>query len=62
MSVHKVVVLFSGGVESTCMLYMYLKEDWLVYPVYVKAGYPWESLELERTKALWLYTKKNTKT
>ncbi len=61
MSVHKVVVLFSGGVESTCMLYMYLKKDWLVYPVYVKAGYPWESLELERAKALWLYTKKKYK-
>jgi len=61
VSVHKVVVLFSGGVESTCMLYMYLRKGWLVYPAYVKAGYPWESLELERAKSLWLYTKKKYK-
>ncbi len=61
MSVHKVVVLFSGGVESTCMLYFYLRKSWLVYPVYVKAGYPWETLELEKAKSLWLYTKRKHK-
>ncbi|MFN3265052.1 MAG: 7-cyano-7-deazaguanine synthase [Aquificaceae bacterium] len=58
VNVHRIVVLFSGGVESTCLLYMYLREGWLVYPVYVKAGYPWEALELENGRNLWLYTMK----
>lgn len=58
---HKIVVLFSGGVESTCMLYMYLKKGWLTYPVYVKAGYPWEALEIENARNLWLYTRKRYK-
>ncbi len=58
VNVHKIVVLFSGGVESTCLLYMYLKKGLLVYPIYIKAGYPWEDLELENAKGLWLYTKK----
>ncbi|MDW8032620.1 MAG: 7-cyano-7-deazaguanine synthase [Aquificaceae bacterium] len=53
----KVVVLFSGGVESTCLLYYYLMQGWLTYPLYVKAGYPWERLELEKAKRLWLFVK-----
>lgn len=57
-NIPKVVVLFSGGVESTCLLYMYLQKGWLVYPLYVKSGYPWEGLELENAKRLWQYTKK----
>jgi 7-cyano-7-deazaguanine synthase len=41
----KSVVLFSGGVESTCVLYLKLLEGQVVYPVYVKCGMPWERLE-----------------
>ncbi len=58
VNAHKIALLFSGGVESTCLLYLYLREGWLVYPLYIKAGYPWETLELENAKSLWLYTKK----
>jgi len=61
VNAHKIVLLFSGGVESTCLLYMYLRKGWLVYPVYIKAGYPWEAFELENAKSLWLYTKKKHK-
>ncbi len=59
--VRKVVVLFSGGVESTCLLYLYLKEGWLTYPLYIRSGYPWEVLELENAKDLWRYTKEKFK-
>ncbi|HCO39093.1 MAG TPA: queuosine biosynthesis protein [Aquificaceae bacterium] len=58
---HKIVVLFSGGVESTCLLYLYLKKGWLVYPVYMRAGYPWEPVELENAKRLWQYAKRTYK-
>ncbi|MCS7262425.1 MAG: 7-cyano-7-deazaguanine synthase [Aquificaceae bacterium] len=55
----KVVVLFSGGVESTCLLYLYLRKGWLVYPLYVRAGYFWESLELENARRLWRHAKRS---
>lgn len=61
MNAHKIVVLFSGGVESTCLLYMYLREGRLAYPIYVKASYPWEAFELENAINLWLYTKRKYK-
>jgi len=61
VNAHKIVLLFSGGVESTCLIYMYLRKGWLVYPVYIKAGYPWEAFELENAKSLWLYTKRKHK-
>lgn len=57
MNVHKVAVLFSGGVESTTLLYIYLQKGQIVYPVYVKMGESWESLELENAIKLWHYTK-----
>lgn len=57
----KILVLFSGGVESTCLLYKYLKEGWLVYPLYVRAGYGWEVYEMEKVRDLWYFTKKNYK-
>ena len=49
----KSVVLFSGGVESTCVLYLKLLEGQVVYPVYVKCGMPWERLEYVKATALW---------
>ncbi|SNZ13293.1 7-cyano-7-deazaguanine synthase [Hydrogenobacter hydrogenophilus] len=55
----RIAVLFSGGVESTTLLYMYLQKGYLVYPVYVKTGEKWESLELENAINLWRYTKRN---
>jgi 7-cyano-7-deazaguanine synthase len=53
----RIAVLFSGGVESTTLLYMYLQKGYLVYPVYVKSGEKWEKLELENAINLWKYTK-----
>jgi 7-cyano-7-deazaguanine synthase len=61
VSVVKVSVLFSGGVESTCLLYYLLRKGYLVYPIYVKAGYPWESLELENALNLWKYIRRKKK-
>ncbi|SHK15752.1 7-cyano-7-deazaguanine synthase [Thermocrinis minervae] len=58
MNVDKVGVLFSGGVESTTLLYMYLRKGFLVYPFYVKSGMLWENLELENAANLWVYTKR----
>jgi len=58
VSVRKVAVLFSGGVESTTLLYLYLNKGYLVYPVYVKMGERWEELELENAIRLWHYTKR----
>ncbi|MCS7284186.1 MAG: 7-cyano-7-deazaguanine synthase [Hydrogenobacter thermophilus] len=57
MSAHKIAVLFSGGVESTTLLYMYLQRKEIVYPVYIKMGESWERLELENALRLWQYTK-----
>jgi len=53
----KSVVLFSGGVESTCVLYLKLLEGRVVYPVYVKCGMPWERLEYAKATELWQETK-----
>ncbi|MFN3813407.1 MAG: 7-cyano-7-deazaguanine synthase [Aquificaceae bacterium] len=58
MSTAKVAVLFSGGVESTSLLYMYLQRGFLVYPIYIRAGESWERLELQNAVYLWHYTKK----
>ncbi|MFN7065024.1 MAG: 7-cyano-7-deazaguanine synthase [Aquificaceae bacterium] len=60
-SVPKIVVLFSGGVESTCLLYLYLRGGWLVYPLYVITGFRWEAYELAKAKDLWYTTKKKYK-
>ncbi|MFN3598194.1 MAG: 7-cyano-7-deazaguanine synthase [Aquificaceae bacterium] len=54
-------MLFSGGVESTCLLYLYLKEEWLVYTLYVRAGYGWEVYEIQKAKELWSFTKRKFK-
>jgi 7-cyano-7-deazaguanine synthase len=54
----KSVVLFSGGVESTCVLYLKLLEGQFVYPVYVKCGMPWERLEYVKATELWQETKR----
>jgi len=43
----KVLVLFSGGVESSALLVHYAKKDYLVFPLYVRFGYPWEEFELK---------------
>jgi len=51
----KIVVLFSGGVESSALLVHYLKRNYLVYPLYVKFGYPWEEEELSRAKEVYKF-------
>jgi 7-cyano-7-deazaguanine synthase len=53
----KNVVLFSGVVESTCVLYLKLLEGQVVYPVYVKCGMSWERLEYVKAVELWQETK-----
>jgi 7-cyano-7-deazaguanine synthase len=55
----KVGVLFSAGVESTSLLVHYLSEGYLVYPIYVRCGLPWEETELLWAKRLWAYLKKS---
>jgi 7-cyano-7-deazaguanine synthase len=54
----KNVVLFSGGVESTCVLHLKLLEGQVVYPVYVKCGMSWERLEYVKATELWQETKR----
>ncbi len=54
----KVAVLFSGGVESSCLLYLYLSKGWIVYPVYVMTGQFWEKFEYRRASSLWGYAKR----
>ncbi|MDQ7038010.1 MAG: 7-cyano-7-deazaguanine synthase [Aquificota bacterium] len=49
----KVLVLFSAGVESSCLLVHYLRKGFLVYPVYVRAGLPWEEVEREYALRFW---------
>ena len=54
----KAVVLFSGGVESSAILYLYLSRGWIVYPVYVKTGQFWERFEYRKAIHLWEHTRK----
>jgi len=53
----KIVVLFSGGVESSALLVHYLTRNYLVYPLYVKFGYPWEWEELKKAKGVYNFFK-----
>ncbi|GAB6065319.1 hypothetical protein JCM9492_04110 [Aquifex pyrophilus] len=46
----KIVVLFSGGVESTALIVHYALKNYTVYPLYVKFGFPWENYEKEVAK------------
>ncbi|MCX8076743.1 MAG: hypothetical protein N3C57_06895 [Aquificaceae bacterium] len=48
-SARKFLVLFSDAFKAPVSLY---KECWLTYPVYIKAGYPPEILELENANRL----------
>jgi len=54
----KVALLFSAGVESSCLLFHYAQERELVLPVYVRFGFEWESTEYVHAQKLWLYLKK----
>ena len=57
----KIVILFSGGVESTALLIHYASKSNIVYPFYVKFGYLWENEELKRAKNVLFYLKKSLK-
>lgn len=61
MQMRKIIVLFSGGIESTSLLAHYLLKGYLVYPLYVKFGYDWEKEELKCAKKVHLYMKKRFK-
>ncbi len=58
----KVGVLFSGGVESSALLYHYLRKGFLVYPLYVRCGLPWEETERLWADRLWARLKRDWKT
>ena len=51
----KVALLFSSGVESSCLTAFYLSEGFLVYPLYVRSGMPWERWERKHSLRLWTY-------
>jgi len=51
----KVALLFSSGVESTCLTVYYLKKGFLVYPLYVRSGFGWESAERSKAIRLWVH-------
>ncbi len=57
----KVSVLFSAGVESSSLLVHYLEEGFLVLPLYVRCGLPWERRELRWAERLWAVLKKRHK-
>ncbi len=54
----KIAVLFSGGIESACLLTYYLVRKYVAVPVYVKCGFPWEKVELDRASRLWSHMKR----
>jgi len=54
----KIAVLFSGGVESSLLVWHYLNEGYVVYPFYVKCGFPWERVEIRWSEKLWTSIKK----
>lgn len=45
-------VLASGGVESAALLSLALRRKGRVYPLYVRKGFVWETVELARLKRL----------
>lgn len=51
----KIAVLYSSGVESASLTVNYLDEGFLVYPVYVRCGLPWEKAEVKWASRLWSY-------
>jgi len=51
----KVALLFSSGVESGCLTALYLSGGFLVYPLYVRSGLPWEKSERKHALKLWVY-------
>ncbi|NPA32464.1 MAG: queuosine biosynthesis protein [Aquificae bacterium] len=53
----KVVVLFSGGVESTALVVHYALSGFLVYPLYVSFGLPWEREERKRARSVIAHLK-----
>ncbi len=57
----KVAVLFSGGVESSCLLAHYCRLKFLTLPVYVRCGFSWEITEYSCAQKLWLSLKKSYK-
>lgn len=57
VNANRVIVLFSGGVESSCLLYHHLINGQIVYPLYIRAGHPWERLELINAKRLWRFAR-----
>ncbi|RUM28650.1 MAG: queuosine biosynthesis protein [Aquifex sp.] len=61
MKKEKIVVLFSGGVESTALLIHYASKNNILYPLYVRFGYSWEDEELKRAKNVLFYLKKSVK-
>lgn len=43
---HGIGILFSGGVDSAALIQYFLDRNFLVFPVYVQCGLPWEKTEI----------------
>ena len=48
----KIGILFSGGLESTSLIYKFLQESFKVELIYVKFGFKWEDAEIIYAKKI----------
>jgi 7-cyano-7-deazaguanine synthase len=49
----KIALLFSGGVESTILLYHYLEQGFTIYPVSILGGFKYEEIEKIHAENIW---------
>ncbi len=54
----KVLVLFSGGVESSALLVHYALQGYRVFPLYVRFGYLWENYEFKNALKVLNYLRR----
>lgn len=52
MEQNKIGILLSGGLESTSLINHYKKQNFVIYPIYIKFGYLWEETELFYAKRI----------
>jgi 7-cyano-7-deazaguanine synthase len=51
----KIALLFSGGLESTCLVNYYSKRNFKIHLLYIKFGYNWEVIEFQYAKKIARY-------
>lgn len=54
----RIAVLYSSGVESASLTVYYLERGFLIYPLYVRSGLPWEKVERKWAMRLWSYLRR----